>query len=700
MTGKRPNTQNGAHRVPKPNPLRPMRKRSRLADPLPHASSKGSGRPTTKSTINHPLQSALANGTKPNIDELGKQYGGWSEPPPPHPYTDIPIMTTKKALLKGIRYHLMKFSQPRVSDNPIDPSRQDEFARPVTLHRRDARQPPPGRAVKVEEPVAPQIDEKELERQSQLKAEREAQRAVDQAKIAPVAVETNPKRPKKQKEERTMFNRAPKSEAAKKESDIRYEEALPWHLEDADGKNVWVGNYVAALSEANVAFMIDQSVFRMVPLEKWYRFTSKPPFQPFTIDQAEAFMNKKVDVGRWVMKDEEKKAGQSDMEATRKLLYGRGQMVKTESATFKAASRSEKLDHDELDISGDEFQDDDETPYFERLEDDDTKESKDRIRREQLGANLFGEGDEQEVDKELQERLREELERQKYGKTTKKALIKRDREQIYESDKSEENPWSSSSEDDSSEDEEEEHKEEEKRETDKETQVDTKPKVQGVKGSMTPLVKSKQSDQMRKTMSLKRAGSPALSESSGNESSRKKMKTTAAGASGSRSGTPASQSHLMQRNPAGQGSLSDGEATVGEMTDGAVAQKRKAAKLVGSNARATSSTPRAGSPTPIPTGEYRGLRSSFVTKTSFRGFILTNLRAASPGSQNPQMSSGIERWEILEKIPADGISLQDLVKQFHGRVGDRPGQMNKSDWIKLVKQLCDYGQDKRLRRRK
>lgn len=338
----------------------------------------------------------------------------------------------------------MKFSQPRASDSAVDPTDRDEFTRPVTLHRRDARQAPPGRAVKEDPVETPQIDVKEADRLAQIKAEREAQRAIDQAKIAPVAKEPIPKRPKKQKEEKTLFNRAPKTEAAKKESDIRYEEALPWHLEDADGKNVWVGNYVAALSEANVAFMIDKSVFRMLPLEKWYRFTAKPPFQPFTIDQAEAFMNRKVDVGRWVMKDEEKKAGQYDLDATRKLLYGRGQMVKTESATFKAASRSEKLDHDELDVSGDEFQDDDETPYFERMEDDDAKESKERIRREQLGANLFGEGDEKEVDKELRERLQEEFERQKYGKSTKKALIKRDREDIYESDKSEENPWSSS----------------------------------------------------------------------------------------------------------------------------------------------------------------------------------------------------------------------------------------------------------------
>lgn len=419
-----------------------MRRKSR-ANPLVAPPRKPAITPAQKPSPG-PSRPAVQNGPKTNIEELRKQYGGWSEAPPQYQYSDIPIMTTKKALLDGVRYHLIKFAQSKLNDKPVDPTDQDAFARPVTLHRRDARQPPPGRAAKEDEPQPLQVDEKEAERLAQIKADREVQRAIDQAKIAPVAKDTNPKRPKKQKEEKTMFNRAPKSEAAKKESDIRYEEALPWHLEDADGKNVWVGSYVAALSEANVAFMIDKSVFRMVPLEKWYKFTSKPPFQPFTIDQAEAYMNRKVDVGRWVMKDEEKKAGLSDLEATRRLFYGRGQMVKTESDTFRAASRLEKLDHDELDVSGDEFQDDDEAPHFDRNDDEDAKESKVRIRREQLGANLFGEGDETEVDKELQEQLREELERQKYGKTTKKALIKRDREEIYESDDSEEKPWSSS----------------------------------------------------------------------------------------------------------------------------------------------------------------------------------------------------------------------------------------------------------------
>ena len=346
----------------------------------------------------------------------------------------------------------MKFSQTKTDGKPIDPTDDDQFARPVTLHRRDPRQPPAAREVKTEEPEPVPVDEQEAERLEKLKADKEAQKAIDQAKIAPVAKDANPKPKKKHKEEKTQFHRTFKSAAAKKESELRYEEALPWHLEDADGKNVWVGNYVAALSGNQVAFKIDGSVFRMVPLEKYYSFTAKPAFKVLTIDEAEDLMGKKMDVGRWVMKSEKEKADLAEMEATRRMLGAGGRMIKTESSTFRAASRAEKMEHDDLDVSGDEFQDDDEAPTFERNNDEDEKESKERIRREQLGANLFGEGDENRVEKELNEQLKEELERRKYGKSTKKALIKRDREDVYASDDSEDNPWSSSVRQDSSRD--------------------------------------------------------------------------------------------------------------------------------------------------------------------------------------------------------------------------------------------------------
>ncbi|CAG9946744.1 unnamed protein product [Clonostachys rosea f. rosea IK726] len=658
MSAPPPGRPNGAPRPPmqKANPLRPMRRKP--ANPMV-APRRGPNAPPPPPAP----RSNAQNGAQQSLEQRRLNNKGWMDPPPPGAQ-DIPIMTTKKELLQGMRFHLMKFAQSKMDDKPVDPTDQNEFARPVTLQRRDARQPPAGRAVRTEELEAPPVDESERERMVQMKADKEAQRAIDQAKIAPVAKDPNPKPKKKQKEEKTMFHRTHKTEAAKKESDLRYEEALPWHLEDADGKNVWVGNYVAALSESTVAFRIDGHFFRMLPLEKWYKFSSKPPFQPFTIDQAEAFMNRKVDVGRWVMKNEDQKAQAADMEATRRMLYGKGTMVKTESSTFRNATRQEKLEHDELDVSGDEFQDDDDNVNFERNDDEDTKESKDRIRREQLGANLWGDGDEQEVDKDLKDQLREELERKKYGKTTKKALIKRDREDVYESENSEENPWDSSSADESSDDEEEVKEEEDQADgkgtNDSKDQDKDKDGKSGAQGKPKP--------DPAKSKSLKRAGSPTLSESSGNESSRKKIKKTATPAGGSRAGTPL---HMRKLKTGGAGSGSDGEVTAGEMSDGAGAKiKKKKIKVIGSG-QGSPSASRAGSPNP------------------------------GQGSASPVSSAGkgIEAWEIVEKIPPEGITIGELIKPFLGRIGDKPGQMLKKDWIDLVKVTCDYGPDKRLRRR-
>ena len=59
----------------------------------------------------------------------------------------------------------------------------------------------------------------------------------------------------------------------------------------------------------------------------------------------------------------------------------------------------------------------------------------------------------------------------------------------------------------------------------------------------------------------------------------------------------------------------------------------------------------------------------------------------------------MEASEILDKIPPEGITIGELIKFFAGRVGDRPGQMPKTDWIRLVRSLCEYGTDKKLRKK-
>lgn len=126
-------------------------------------------------------------------------------------------------------------------------------------------------------------------------------------------------------------------------------------------------------------------------------------------------------------------------------------------------------------------------------------------------------------------------------------------------------------------------------------------KLSAPKGVTTPQDKQRQAETGKKSKSLKRAGSPALSESSGNESTRKKPKKNSTMATGSRSGTPLPQANALRRSKMAVGSGSDGEATAGEMSDGAGTKKK--IRIVASS-RGTPAVSRASSPNPAPGCEY------------------------------------------------------------------------------------------------
>jgi transcription initiation factor TFIIF subunit alpha len=135
------------------------------------------------------------------------------------------------------------------------------------------------------------------------------------------------------------------------------------------------------------------------------------------------------------------------------------------------------------------------------------------------------------------------------------------------------------------------------------------------KVATTPSSKLKTPDTPKKMKTLKRPGSPNLSESSGNESARKKAKkakAASASARPSRSSTPVpgGQSQTVgQRRKMGADSTSDGEATGGEMSDGQ--PKKKKIKLVPSGGRSTPAGSRPGSPLPYPpTGKFPSLAVS------------------------------------------------------------------------------------------
>lgn len=578
----------------------------------------------------------------------------------------------------------MRFALPtnRVLDQKdpgIDPTNQDDFTRPVTLHRRDPRQPPPGREVKEEVPVEENTtDNAEAERIAQLRADREAQRAADNAQKAPVVKDTGPKT-KQQKEPKKpgiQVHYAPRTEEQKKQAEIRYEEALPWHLEDADGKNVWVGQYEAPLSDCKVALKIHNGGYRIIPLEKWYKFHSKRgAFNAMTIEEAEKTMNKKVTLGRWAVRDTQRQEAEKLMAESRAIVNGRT-AVKQESGTFKSASRREKMDHDDLDISGDEFQDDDETAGWEPERDEDAKQASDRIRRDQLNANLFGDADEVKVEKEEQDEKKEELERKLFGKDLKKALKRRDKQFQYDSDSSREgNPFASSG-DESDSDDSEKEGEDKKAEKDKDAGASSK-------GTNTPQGKKAAAEAAKKGKSLKRAGSPMVSDSSGTESTRKKKKTT----HGSRATSPLPSG---RRGKPGAGSTSDGEGTAGEMSDGAGGKKKRLGVPGQGSRKGTPAGSRAASPAPPQGAANRGASA-----------------APQPGSPSVPQSPTEEYinpptpQEIIDALPPlpEGITVGLLMRRFQDRV-ERPGYMPRKVWLRMVRENAHFSSAEKMLRRK
>lgn len=383
------------------------------------------------------------------LEERRKQFGGWGDPPPPGVQVgEFRLVTTKKDLLDGIRYHLMRFNRPAEERGDVDPTKQEQFPRPVSLHRRDPRLPPVGKLVPKEEGMVPvnAEEEAEQERQQKIKADRDAQRAAEQAQIAPVLKPNEPK-VKKNKKEKAFAWSSQDSESNVKQRGLKYEETLPWHIEDADGKSVWVGSYIAALSEVNCAFYIEDGVFKMLPLERYYKFDEKPNFTTMTLEEAEKAMMQDGKLTRWMMMDKSKNEEKAAKEEYRTYLGGRPR-VKQESSTSRATHRSERQDDYDLDVDVDEFQDDDETAGFE-ADDEDTRESKDRVRRDHLSANHFGEGDEHEVEKEQKIAELEKKARKMLGKQTVRGLTKHEHALDYadaaNSEDDDNNPFTDSS---------------------------------------------------------------------------------------------------------------------------------------------------------------------------------------------------------------------------------------------------------------
>ncbi|KAK6347758.1 hypothetical protein TWF718_005588 [Orbilia javanica] len=715
-----------AKTTPGPNGPHPPRKiRRATGDPLVRPKPR---KPPPKK----PLGPAPP-GLKPAISE---------DPEPdedPSTYTQYKLVTTKKALLRNMRFHCMRL----YSKNDVNIMDPEEFIRPIKLHRRDPRGPLQGAKVDSGSNGAPpdpdekDIDPEEKAKREAEKAEKEKQHAENLARIAPHGGAVKQKKNMFKKKTQQVFQRD------EEERRLKYEEYFPWFIEDYENKNTWIGNLEGGLSGTSVMLVMDDGMFKMIPVEKFYRFQQRNTFKTLSADQAEAAMKQKEKLNKWFMdvtKADEKEAKlkeeQENLRATKRLYTVKGDRLEGREA------KPGFTDADELDFEED-FADDEAPPIIEGDEEE-LKVATKKMQREQLSANIFDIRDEKDYEREEQEKRALERSRKAHGRKVKKYLKQREKNAIYESD-SDENPYASSqesvdSDEEAAKKEEEEkrkaaekaakEKEEEEKKRERQEQKEAEEAVKSLKAAAAGKAASQPGTSPPTTTtttlnkpsaaqtakSLKRSGSPGIADA-GPESSvqnkrakkddqstnsksvaatngqasapsrliaiKREPDTGAPSPNSSAGDIPKNKNIKKRRKPTGAGSGSEYE-TGGEMSDGATSEGGKAAKKIKIRVGGEGSgiPARSGSPPVAKTAVGKKSRSGSPSAGVSRD--------GSPSAAADKSKAPITEDEIKAVLTPEGIDFATISKKFYGRVNPS----NKAEFFKKLKGLSRLVDDK------
>ncbi|KAL4889294.1 hypothetical protein BDV59DRAFT_120415 [Aspergillus ambiguus] len=694
-TSRTPTASNGAPpmRIRRPRAADPLVRPKRKPAPRPPGAAAPGATSVAKPTPSRPVAPSASRPPERNLilPPSQNKFGanGFSGPLLSETYTDYPLVTTKRALREGLKHHIARFA----SKKTVDPRDESQFTRPVRLQRRDPRARPHemssdrGQGMqKTSFDSNNQLDEAEREELEARKAAREREREENLAQIAP-SMGQAPKRSNAPKQKTQQVSKTDMTPEEIARTRIKYEEALPWHLEDFDNKNTWVGNYEAALSETHAVFVLENTgKMRMIPVDKWYRFNAKNQFKALTIEEAEKFMAKRVKDPRWFMEKQQEMAQRKELEqfAKQRKVYAGKQAT---------PAGADGLEADEMDFEEDRFADDEEHDDLFN-DDEETKAAEKRIKQDQLKANVFDLKDEKEYEDEEKREKKEKEARRVLGKRVRKALKRREKNYDYSSG-SDVNPYSD---EESSEDSEAERlREEEERKAEEEK--NKKESASSSKGSNTPSGRTKHSDPLKKgsaAVSRKRLGSPNASDASGTDTSRKRK---------SKHPQPAAQPSSRPMSPAAGSSTSAGKKRVRNVPTGGAGSddggagsgaemsesgKTKKLKLNPPSAVSRSGTPqgsRAGSPTPLASRSFSGSRASSPES------MKAQTRVSTPGPGDEDFPTPAE---IHAAIPQSGIGSSDLLKIFHSRIGK--SKENHRRFIAIVKDVGVYGKEDRLLR--
>ncbi|KAJ1847352.1 transcription factor IIF subunit tfg1 [Coemansia sp. RSA 2708] len=353
--------------------------------------------------------------------------------------TDYTLMAATR-----VRTHnVMRFQTPK----PVDLT---AFAPPVKMRRRNR------------EYFRLKNKQRNEERQRQQEQEQEPAGAAEserpKADMSLIADVGGARRNK-----RNLFKKRTKqvyfADEQKRRLDI--EEARPWVLEDADEREVWTGELEGGQTSAYVLFVLAEDGFRVVPVDRWYKFAPKLKYRTMTLDEAEEELNRmqKAHASRdlWIMH----RRNQQDAEpgaAAPAAGAAAPALVEAEADVFasdddldsgderrpKARAKADKhggLDEVEFEM---EFDDDEELGdvQFEF-----NQEAEDDKQRTKAYESIFASDDEDYGDDGAEGRPPEE---RKDVRALRKLMRKREENNDYASDR-EENPYLSEEDEDSDE---------------------------------------------------------------------------------------------------------------------------------------------------------------------------------------------------------------------------------------------------------
>ncbi|KAG0333704.1 hypothetical protein BG000_008946 [Podila horticola] len=209
-------------------------------------------------------------------------------------------------------------------------------------------------------------------------------------------------------------------------------ESAPWVIEDYDSQNNFTGQLEGGQHANYVLFVFSDDGFKVVPADKWYKFSPKLQYTTLTAEEAEEQYQKSAKASnsnRWLMRSKLKaktedgeEIGEEDADGDQFMAVDHDDDVgyDEDEAKERKRKRGKHGDVDEMDFD-EVWQDDEEAPSEMPGFDEDDKDDP----RKKMGPSMDSdEEDDDEDDSKLTEA----------GREIKKALLKLEKNKVYADD--------------------------------------------------------------------------------------------------------------------------------------------------------------------------------------------------------------------------------------------------------------------------